>query len=81
MLAGVDRERVDAVGADDGDRDEEEDQQAHERQAEQGRRRQVGAQASAAADRRRPGAGFGLDGHVLLADSRQAALTSSHSFA
>jgi hypothetical protein len=42
MRLGVEREDVEAVGADDPDREQEEDDEPAERQAEQPRRRQVG---------------------------------------
>jgi len=67
MRAGEEREHVDAVGADDGDRREEEDEQPPDRQSEQARRRQVQPRGKAAVPRHRRFA--------------QAAFTSSQTFA
>jgi hypothetical protein len=80
MLAGIDRECVEAVGSDDSNRDEEEDDEPRQGQAEQGRRGQVDARPPAAASPSRLEAGFGLDGQFLAA-FRQAAFTSCHAFA
>ena len=66
MVRRHDRERVDAVRADDRDRHDEEDDEPAERQAEQPRRREVEADPAAAA-------------HAGVV--RQLAFTSSHSLA
>jgi hypothetical protein len=80
MLAGIDRERVDAVRGKDPDRDEEEGDEPPQRQAEKARRGQVEPRPPRRPSRSRLEAGFRLDGQFLTA-FRQAAFTCCHAFA